>query len=156
MTREQIVAAVAKLCTLYGRQQSETLTEQFLEDFADWHPDAFAQAVQAHRRDTDRGRFFPTLADLLHQSIGDRNQAKVEAAAAFDSNPLIDGTSKFDADRETYDRRDQRKRAYVARAAYEFEAMAMSGGAPQAVGFRDSRRLAEVLGIPHDDEGTVH
>ena len=48
-------------------------------------------------------------------------QAKSDAAVAFERDPLIDGTSAWDADRESYEQRDRRKRAYVAAAASEAE-----------------------------------
>jgi hypothetical protein len=134
---------------MYGRELTDDLFEISKECYSDWNADTFATAVRRHIRDPDRGRFFPVPADLTYQVSGDRNQAKVEAAAAFDANPLIDGTSKFDADRETYDRRDQRKRAYVARAAFDFEAQSSGGELmrpPQL-----PRSLGGALGLDQDE-----
>ena len=65
----------------------------------------------------------PVLPTFLRWAYGRPSvrQAKAEAAQAFDRNPRIDGTSAWDADRETYEQRDRRRRAYVAAAASEAE-----------------------------------
>ena len=67
-------------------------------------------------------------------------QAKSDAAEAFDLNPRIDGTSAWDADRESYEQRARRKRAYVAAAASEAE--------------RDHPPAAQALG--HQPHGIEH
>ena len=61
-------------------------------------------------------------------------QAKLDAAEAFDRNPLIDGASAWDADRESYEQRDRRKRAYVAAAASEAECDHRPAAVPAALG----------------------
>lgn len=61
-------------------------------------------------------------------------QAKSDAAVAFDRNPLIDGTSAWDADRESYEQRGQRKRAYVAAAASQAERDHRPAATPPALG----------------------
>ena len=65
----------------------------------------------------------PTLPQFRRWAYGLRSpvQAKSEASEAFDANPLIDGTSQWDADRESYDQRDRRKRAYMAACANDAE-----------------------------------
>ena len=60
---------------------------------------------------------FRRWADGL-PSVG---QAKSDAAESFERDPLIDGTSAWDADRESYEQRARRKRAYVAAAASQAE-----------------------------------
>lgn len=136
MTRDQIAIAAATLCTAYNRELTPALITLLADDYREWGADEFATCVQAHRRDPERGRFFPTLADLEYQRRGDRAQAKEIAAESFDLNPLIDGTSKFDADRETYEQRDRRKRAWITRAAYEFEGADIRTETPQISGPR--------------------
>ena len=47
---------------------------------------------------------------------------------------LIDGASAWDADRESYEQRDRRKRAYVAAAASEAECDHRPAAVPAALG----------------------
>lgn len=140
MNKLEISQATTRLCQKYNREMSSALLESMLEDFQSWDPDEFARCVENHRSDPDRGRFFPTLADMNYQVRGDRAQAKELAAEAFDLNPQIDGTSKFDADRENYERREKRKRAWITRAAYEFEGQDPHGETPLITGPRQGLR----------------
>lgn len=121
MTLEEIAKAANFLCLAYNRQLSDQLLELMQDDFGKWDYQQFMELVQAHRRDPERGRFFPSLADMRYQQIGDRAQAKAAAEVAFDNNPRIDGTTSFDANQESQFKRDARKRAYVSSQVYAFE-----------------------------------
>jgi len=121
MNQQEIAKAANFLCLAYNREISNPLLELMMSDYADWEYPKFMEAAQTHRGDPQRGRFFPSLADMQYQIIGDRSQAKAKAAIDFDNNPLIDGTGKYQADRETYPQRDGRKRSYIARQAFAFE-----------------------------------
>ena len=112
--------ALAAMGEMYDKPVSNTFAKLYFEDLAEYEADDVLRAMSLHRRDPDRGRFFPTPADMEYQLRGDRNQAKISASEAFDLDPLIDGTRKFEADRETYEQRDRRKRAYIASAAHQF------------------------------------
>lgn len=85
----------------------------------------------------------PTLPTFRRWAYGLPSvaRAKSDAAQAFDRNPLIDGTSAWDADRESYEQRERRKRAYVAAAASQAE--------------RDQRPAA-VPALGHQPAGIEH
>lgn len=143
MTREETVQAATFLCLAYNRQLSEPLLELMLADFGGWDYQQFMSAVQAHRNDPERGRFFPSLADMRYQQIGDRAQAKAAAEVAFDNNPRIDGTTSFDANQESQYKRDARRRSYVAGQVYAFEGAELGN---QAAGIEQGKRRC---GISH-------
>lgn len=63
-------------------------------------------------------------------------EAKQRAGVEFDANPLIDGTSKFDADRETYEQRDRRRKYWISRAALEADTP-QRRALPPSHGFND-------------------
>jgi hypothetical protein len=121
MNDQEILKSATYLCEVYNRNSNPGLLEIMAEMYRDWSCEDFMACARKHIKDPDRGRFFPTPADMEYQLRGDRNHAKISAAEAFDLDPLIDGTRKFEADRETYEQRDRRKRAYIAQAAHEFE-----------------------------------
>lgn len=86
----------------------------------------------------------PTLPTFRRWAYGLRSvkQIKSEAAEAFDRNPLVDGTSLWDADRESYEQRAGRKRTYVAAAANQAE--------------RDHPPAAEAEALGHQPDGIEH
>lgn len=123
MNIEETQKAANWLCTAYNRNLSAELLDMMLADYRDMPYQQFMEAAQAHRNDVERGRFYPSLADIRYQIIGDRSQAKAQAGIDFDANPRIDGTSSFDENSESQFKRDARRRAWVERAKYNFEAL---------------------------------
>lgn len=121
MNKEEIAKVTNWLCTAYNRTIGAELLDIMLADYRDMSYQQFMEAAQAHRKDVERGRFFPSLADIRYQIIGDRSQAKAQAGIDFDANPRIDGTSSFDENSENQFKRDARRRAWIERAAYHFE-----------------------------------
>lgn len=143
MTSEETAAALQRLCEVYNRALTPGLLEVFADDYAAWPLDEFRAAVAAHRTDPERGRFFPTLADLIAQRVGTRETAAAHAAARFEADPCVDGTSPFDADRETHDRRANRRQAYIRRelSRHADHARLAAGGAGAPALQVDPRRI---------------
>ncbi|MEM6485322.1 MAG: hypothetical protein AAF662_10100 [Pseudomonadota bacterium] len=76
----------------------------------------------------------PTLPEFRRWAYGLQSSARAKSQASedFDRNPLIDGTSKWDADRESYERRAERKRAYIAACANEVERSSEQAALPSS------------------------
>ena len=53
----------------------------------------------------------PTLGEVM--AMAQNRMTPKELGAAFDLNPLIDGTSKWDADRESHAQRKARRKEYI-------------------------------------------
>lgn len=71
------------LGVIYDREVSVTLKRLYWEDLGQFPLDAIEAACQAHRRDRDRGRFFPKPADLLARLGGDAAHIPPEAGWAI-------------------------------------------------------------------------
>lgn len=136
MDDRQILEVTTYLCEVYNRNSNPGLLEVMAEMYGDWSQEEFMACAHQHIRNPDRGRFFPVPADMEFQRHGDRLGARERAAEEFDINPLCDGTSQFDADRESYERRDQRRRAWISRAVHQFEGQGQGGERPYIDGPR--------------------
>lgn len=71
------------LGVIYDREVSVTLKRLYWEDLGQFPVDAIEAACQSHRRDRDRGRFFPKPADLLARLGGDAAHIPPEAGWAI-------------------------------------------------------------------------
>ena len=52
---------------MYDKPVSNSLARLYFDDLADYDIEHVLSAMSAHRKDADRGRFFPKVADLIHQ-----------------------------------------------------------------------------------------
>ncbi len=89
------------LGVIYDREVSVTLKRLYWEDLGQFPLDAIEAACQAHRRDRDRGRFFPKPADLLARLGGDAAHIPAEAAWAIaleslDENKTVIWTTEIE------------------------------------------------------------
>lgn len=50
---------------MYGKEISPALAEMYFNDLSDFSIEAIQAAMSAHRKDSDRGRWFPKVADLI-------------------------------------------------------------------------------------------
>ena len=66
---------------LYDRAVSASLAEMYFGDLAEYPLAAVLQAFQAHRKDPDRGRFFPKIADLISKLGASSGQSAMVAWA---------------------------------------------------------------------------
>ncbi len=82
---------MATLSELYGKTVSKELFEMYCADLSEYRITDIVRAVQAHRRDPDRGRYFPKPADLL-----DKIQCSAEEAAliAWSEVPRLAANSR--------------------------------------------------------------
>lgn len=58
-------ALIDDLCVVYDKPSTTDLKRLYWDDLGHLPIDAIEQAMRAHRRDPERGRFFPRPADLL-------------------------------------------------------------------------------------------
>ena len=84
-TNSEVGAVVAKMAARYPHV---TLAEEtvlaWIEDFAGWDGQRLMDAAMRHVRDEERGRYFPSVADILH---ADRcNQADRAVVARIEGN----------------------------------------------------------------------
>jgi hypothetical protein len=93
------------LGVIYDKEVSVTLKRLYWEDLGQYPLDVIESACQAHRRDRDRGRFFPKPADLLARIGGDAAHIPAEAAWAIaleslDENKTVIWTAEIERARE--------------------------------------------------------
>src|SRR3990172_6665898 len=72
---------MAKMAELYQHEMSEAMLALYFEDLGDFSIADVVGALSAHRKDPDRGRFFPKPADVVHKVDGD---LKTQALRAWD------------------------------------------------------------------------
>ena len=93
------------LGVIYDKEVSVNLKRLYWEDLGQYPIDTIEAAMQAHRRDRDRGRFFPKPADLLARICGDAAHIPGEAAWAIalesmDEDRTIVWTAEIERARE--------------------------------------------------------
>jgi len=93
------------LGAIYDKEVSVNLKRLYWEDLGQYPIAAIEAACQAHRRDRDRGRFFPKPADLLARLGGDAAHIPPEAAWAIamtsmDEDKTIVWTAEIERARE--------------------------------------------------------
>jgi len=143
---------------IYGARWTSSMGERPNETWmavcASFSDQEFGRALVELRASTDD--WPPSLKTFERWALGtpDRDEVRAMAAEAFECNPLADGTSQWDADRETYDQRDRRKRRYIAKALAEFDQDARQRQRPtlDVVGQDSSRRIGKTAGdvVPLD------
>ena len=136
--RQRMLSLWLVLAEMYGQQWTSAMgiepTATWSEACAELTDVEWRRALATLKHTVDQ--WPPTLPTFRRWAYGLRSagQAKSEAAEAFNLNPLIDGTSAWDADRESYEQRDRRKRAYVAGAAHQAERDPPPAVAAEALG----------------------
>jgi hypothetical protein len=64
---QKIVEAYSLTCLSYEKAFNKQLLDLFISDLSGYSAQQIAGALQAHRTDPDRGRFFPKVADVVYQ-----------------------------------------------------------------------------------------
>lgn len=54
-------------CLAYEKSFNPELANLYFSDLSEFSVDSVCQAMTCHRKDPDRGRFFPKPADIIHQ-----------------------------------------------------------------------------------------
>ena len=93
------------LGVIYDKEISVAMKRIYWDDLGQFPIDALEAAIKAHRRDRDRGRFFPKPADLLARIGGDAAHIPPEAAWAIaleslDENRTVIWTDEIQRARE--------------------------------------------------------
>jgi hypothetical protein len=65
--KSKFAASLVGLGELYDRVISVSVAAIYFEDLKAYPLQTVLDALAAHRRDPDRGRFFPKVADLIHK-----------------------------------------------------------------------------------------
>lgn len=103
---QKIVEAYSITCLSYEKAFNKQLLDLFISDLSCYSAQQISQALQDHRLDPDRGRFFPKVADLVYQ-IGLQNKKpdttpelewfKVLKAAGNGRKPVTDNEATLAA-----------------------------------------------------------
>ena len=122
---------------IYDREVSVNLKRLYWEDLGGFPIAAIEAACQAHRRDRDRGRFFPKPADLLARIGGDAAHIPAEAAWAIaleslDEDRTVVWTAEIERAREAARPIWEIGDKYGARAAFvkAYEAILLATPTP--------------------------
>ena len=122
---------------IYDKEVSVTLKRLYWEDLGGFPIAAIEAACQAHRRDRDRGRFFPKPADLLARIGGDAAHIPAEAAWAIaleslDEDRTVIWTAEIERAREAARPIWEIGDKYGARAAFviAYEAILLATPTP--------------------------
>jgi hypothetical protein len=122
---------------IYDKEVSVTLKRLYWEDLGGFPIAAIEAACQAHRRDRDRGRFFPKPADLLARIGGDAAHIPAEAAWAIaleslDEDRTVVWTAEIERAREAARPIWEIGDKYGARAAFvkAYEAILLATPTP--------------------------
>ncbi len=103
--KQRFSEAMDDLGVIYDKEISVAMKRLYWEDLENYPIAAIEAACQAHRRDRDRGRFFPKPADLLARIGGDAAHIPPEAAWAIaleslDENRTVIWTDEIQRARE--------------------------------------------------------
>jgi hypothetical protein len=122
---------------IYDKEVSVTLKRLYWEDLGAYPIATIEAACQAHRRDRDRGRFFPKPADLLARIGGDATHIPAEAAwaialASLDEDRTVIWTAEIERAREAARPIWEIGDKYGARAAFvkAYEAILLATPTP--------------------------
>lgn len=140
---------------IYDKEVSVNLKRLYWEDLGGFPIATIEAACQAHRRDRDRGRFFPKPADLLARIGGDAAHIPAEAAWAIallsmDEDRTIVWTAEIERAREAARPIWEIGDRYGARAAFikAYEAILLATPTPPrykvSVGNDPAQRLEAV------------
>jgi hypothetical protein len=113
VNKEQFLKIILPTASYYSKEMPSELITIYFNQAHEIDAEAFEFLINQHMKDSDQGRFFPTFAHLIAQA-GTESQIKVEAGRLFEKNPLIDGYSSYDAQRESVEKRESRKRRFVS------------------------------------------
>jgi hypothetical protein len=103
--KQRFSEAMDDLGVIYDKDITVAMKRLYWEDLENYPIAAIEAACQAHRRDRDRGRFFPKPADLLARIGGDAAHIPAEAAWAIaleslDENRTVIWTDEIQRARE--------------------------------------------------------
>ena len=135
--KQRISDLLDDLGLIYDREVSVNLKRLYWEDLGGFPIAAIEAACQAHRRDRDRGRFFPKPADLLARIGGDAAHIPAEAAWAIaleslDEDRTVVWTAEIERAREAARPIWEIGDKYGARAAFvkAYEAILLATPTP--------------------------
>lgn len=121
MNKREFSEALAVVADYYGKALTTTAISVYYDLASHMDAKVFQELVKRHMKDSEHGMFFPTYAHLINQAAN-KNQLKLDAEKIFDSNPR-QGISTFDFQRETTEKRDSRRLAFIRNYVSEFESL---------------------------------
>lgn len=77
--KTRFVQAFMAMAEIYNRELTSSLMTMYFEDLMDFSIDAVLEALRGHRRDPERGQFFPKPADLIDKLEGSSKEQALEA-----------------------------------------------------------------------------
>lgn len=70
------------MAEIYEKKLNPAVAEIYFDDLRQWPLQEVLQALSDHRKDPERGRWFPKVADVVHKLQGTKRDAGVVAWAA--------------------------------------------------------------------------
>jgi len=74
INKKQFADQFALTCLAYEKSFNKELASLYFSDLSEYGISEVVGAFTRHRKDTDRGRFFPKVADLIYQITGTEKQ----------------------------------------------------------------------------------
>lgn len=74
LDRKTFAQVFSTTCLAYEKPFNKELAELFYSDLSGVDTDSVVSAFASHRRHTERGRFFPKVADIFYQIEGSEKQ----------------------------------------------------------------------------------
>jgi len=81
-------------CLAYEKEFKPELAKLYFSDLQEFDDYAVAAAFNAHRKDPDRGRFFPKVADIIHQIRKTDQRTDVRQLAELEWSKVVRAAAK--------------------------------------------------------------
>lgn len=83
LDKKEFAEAFSATCLAYEKAFSPELAKLYMLDLAEYSTESVKRAFSRHRKDPERGRFFPKVADIVYQIEGTQKQKSesVESSA---------------------------------------------------------------------------
>lgn len=92
--KKDFADSFALTCLAYEKTFNTEQAKLYFADLAEFHVSDVVRAMTAHRKDSERGRFFPTIADLVHQIKKANKQTDSKHLAELEWSKVIQAASK--------------------------------------------------------------
>lgn len=86
---QKIVEAYSLTCLSYEKAFNKQLLDLFISDLSGFTANQISEALQSHRKDPDRGRFFPKVADIIHQINKAEKQTDAKQIAELEWSKVL-------------------------------------------------------------------
>jgi len=92
--KQQFADGYALTCLAYEKKFNPEQAQLYFGDLSEYDVNQVVSAMTSHRKDQDRGRFFPTIADLIFQINKASKPADVKSIAELEWSKVISAASR--------------------------------------------------------------